>query len=346
MPKEPLVSAVIITYNQEKYIEQTIECALAQKVNFPYEIIIGEDCSTDKTREICLRYQERYPDKIKVVTSSKNIGLLGNYYRAVLASHGKYIAVCAGDDYWHNPEKIQKQVKYLEENIKCGMVHSDENTLFEDTGEIIENYNQRSKIHSKINNPKETLRLLFAGNYRIVASSSMYRKYYFDNYFDIEELDAHGIVMEDMPLWLILAIHSQIHYIPESLVTRRVVQGSVSRQAFEKKIALWQSAYNCYLYFYEKYKDKLSDTNIDIKMIHRLFNFLMFRTAYKANRKKAAQSYYLEIINLAGDSYVRPIDRFRYYMTHIPFGIPIHNWLFGKYRHLYESITGIPQRDI
>ena len=109
---EPLASAVIITYNQAQYIGQTIECALAQKVNFDYEIVIGEDCSTDRTREICLRYQAKYPDIIRVITSDRNVGLLDNWYRSVKAAKGKYIAGCGGDDYWHNPNKI-KNFRYL-----------------------------------------------------------------------------------------------------------------------------------------------------------------------------------------------------------------------------------------
>src|SRR5665647_482086 len=120
---EPLVSAVIITYNQEKYIEQTIECAIAQQADFEYEIVIGEDCSTDRTREICLRYQEKYPHKVRVITSACNVGLMENFYRTVVAARGKYFAVCGGDDYWHDPEKLKKQVSLMEQRPEFGMIH-------------------------------------------------------------------------------------------------------------------------------------------------------------------------------------------------------------------------------
>ena len=128
---EPLVSVKMITYNHAPYIAQAIEGVLQQKTNFPFELVIGEDCSTDGTREIVFEYQEKYPDIIRVITSDKNVGMKKNGYRTTKACRGKYVAFCEGDDYWHHPDKLQKQVDYLESHPECGMVFTDFNVHFD-----------------------------------------------------------------------------------------------------------------------------------------------------------------------------------------------------------------------
>ncbi len=111
---QPMVSVRLLTYNHEKYIAQCIEGALMQKTNFPFEILIGEDCSTDGTREIVFSYQQKFADVIRVVTSEKNIGGNQNSFRLQQACRGKYHAMCEGDDYWIDPLKLQKQVDFME----------------------------------------------------------------------------------------------------------------------------------------------------------------------------------------------------------------------------------------
>jgi glycosyltransferase involved in cell wall biosynthesis len=114
MAMKPLVSVRVATYNHEKYIAQCIEGILMQKTDFPFEVIIGEDCSTDRTREIVLSYQKKYPDKIKVLLPEKNLGPAQNSLQIQQACQGKYHAMCEGDDYWIDPLKLQKQVDFME----------------------------------------------------------------------------------------------------------------------------------------------------------------------------------------------------------------------------------------
>ncbi len=87
-----------------------------QKTDFPFEVIIGEDLSTDGTREIVLAYQQKHPDKIKVLLSEQNVGGARNHMRIQQVSQGKYQAICEGDDYWIDPLKLQKQVDFMEAN--------------------------------------------------------------------------------------------------------------------------------------------------------------------------------------------------------------------------------------
>ena len=110
----PLVSVRVVTYNHEKYIAQCLEGILMQRANFPFEVVVGEDCSTDHTREIVLAYGQKYPEILRVITSENNVGGVRNSMRVQRACRGKYHASCEGDDYWIDPLKLQKQVDLME----------------------------------------------------------------------------------------------------------------------------------------------------------------------------------------------------------------------------------------
>lgn len=111
-----LVSVYMVTYNHEKFIAQAIESVLSQQTNFNYEIIIGEDFSTDNTREIVKAFHEKHPDKIKLILQSENVGVKENVDCVFRACNSKYIAILEGDDYWTDPLKLQKQIDFLENN--------------------------------------------------------------------------------------------------------------------------------------------------------------------------------------------------------------------------------------
>lgn len=111
-----VVSVCMITYNHETFIREAIEGVLMQKITFPIELIIGEDCSTDNTRKIVLEYAEKYPEIIRPILPEINLGMMKNFIKTMEASKGKYIALCEGDDYWTDPYKLQKQVDILEAN--------------------------------------------------------------------------------------------------------------------------------------------------------------------------------------------------------------------------------------
>lgn len=111
----PLVSVCIITYNHEKYIKRCIESVMMQKTNFKFEVIIGEDCSTDGTAAAVREMEGLYPDIIRPIYHRSNVGGASNAYQYCYPMlTGKYIAICEGDDFWTDPYKLQKQVDYLE----------------------------------------------------------------------------------------------------------------------------------------------------------------------------------------------------------------------------------------
>lgn len=123
---KPLVSVSVVTYQHAPYILDCLNGILMQKTSFPFEIIIGEDESTDGTRALCTDYAEKHPDKVRLFLRDRKLSQLynenGNFitkfntFWNILSAKGKYIALCDGDDYWTDPFKLQKQVEFLEDN--------------------------------------------------------------------------------------------------------------------------------------------------------------------------------------------------------------------------------------
>ena len=163
--KKPVVSICCTAYNHEKFIQQAIEGFLIQKTSFPFEIIIHDDASTDKTAAIVRGYAEKNPHLIKIILQKENQykkGMLsGSYFgfeplvRNVLPiAQGQYIALCEGDDYWTDPTKLQKQKEYLDTHLECIMCYHAcnglENDIFVPYGKKGRNYTKEELIATPI----------------------------------------------------------------------------------------------------------------------------------------------------------------------------------------------------
>jgi len=135
--KDPKLSVILITYNHEKYITKALDSVLAQETDFPFEIVIGEDCSPDDTRNICKEYKKKYPEQIRLVNREKNTGRPTlNVYETTMKCRGEYLAYLEGDDYWTDTHKLQKQVDSLDahpEYIACTHAHK----MIDDVGDDI-----------------------------------------------------------------------------------------------------------------------------------------------------------------------------------------------------------------
>lgn len=138
--QKPLVSVGVIAYQAEQYIRDCLEGILMQKTNFDFEILVGEDESSDKTREICIEYAQKFPDKIKLFLHSRKNNILTygnptglfNYRNNLVNAKGKYWATCDGDDYWIDPLKLQKQVDFLEANEDYGLIYANKQIVCND----------------------------------------------------------------------------------------------------------------------------------------------------------------------------------------------------------------------
>jgi glycosyltransferase involved in cell wall biosynthesis len=111
-----------ITYNHEKFISKALDGMLLQKTSFDFEIVVGDDASKDSTVQIIEKYQERFPGRIRCIKNAQNIGVSANVIQTLNACTGEYIALCEGDDYWTDENKLQKQIDFLEANRGFSMV--------------------------------------------------------------------------------------------------------------------------------------------------------------------------------------------------------------------------------
>lgn len=114
--KDVKVQVVCVTYNQKDYIEEALKSFVMQKTNFGFEVLVGDDCSTDGTSEIVAAYAQKYPDIIKHIRRTPNMGPLENFMDLCDRVTSKYAAFCDGDDFWTDENKLQKQYDFMESN--------------------------------------------------------------------------------------------------------------------------------------------------------------------------------------------------------------------------------------
>ena len=175
---EICVSVFILTYNQEDFIGDTLESILQQKTEFPYQLVIGEDCSKDNTRSICEKYANANPEKIKLLPSIRNLGLIDNFIRTLKECDGKYVAICDGDDYWIDPLKLQKQVGFLENNRKYSIVFTGVKFLY----------------------PNGHMHVKPSGN---LPKTSDFSSLIFENYIpSVTALFKNNQAFEEFPIWI------------------------------------------------------------------------------------------------------------------------------------------------
>lgn len=254
---EPLVSVTMITYNHAPFIARAIEGVLQQKTNFPFELIIGEDCSTDGSREIVFEYQKKHPDIIRVITSDKNVGAIKNGTRTMKAGRGKYIAFCEGDDYWQSPHKLQKQVDYLEDHPECGLVYSSYDVYHVGSQKKIHDYIKyrnwqmpdNPSIFDFLCNKNEI-------GYGILTCTVMLRRTLYEQ---IVESDPYlhqndFFLMGDTQLWAEISTLSNLHYIQESLATYNITNESATRSKdVKKRLRFERSQAELMMYLCDKY---------------------------------------------------------------------------------------------
>ncbi len=222
------VSVLMITYNHQKYIAQALESILMQKGNFDYEIVIGEDCSTDNTRNIVVGYHKRHPEKIRLLLPEKNLGMMRNLAGTYKACKGEYIAILEGDDYWTSPHKLQKQVDFLDANPDFMICFHNARTMWE-------NGKRPSVLLCPLFQKREsTIEDLLSENF-IPTLTVMLRNgavtEFPDWFFDLK----YG----DWPLLLLNAQYGKIGYIREPMAVYRVhAEGAASGAYTSKDIYL------------------------------------------------------------------------------------------------------------
>lgn len=116
LENKPVISVAMLVYNHEKYLEQALQSIFDQEIDVPYEVVIGEDCSTDNSRKIINEWIKKYPEVLRLLPQEHNLGMHENFNRVLFSCEGKYVAWLEGDDFWLDVNKLQKQYTFLEEN--------------------------------------------------------------------------------------------------------------------------------------------------------------------------------------------------------------------------------------
>jgi len=146
-PHSPVASICIISYNHEPYIGKALDSILTQETDFPFEVIVDDDCSTDDTAEIIRRYAERYPSIIRANLRTENVGLVRNEIHALKRARGDYVAICEGDDAWLYPGKLKYQIERMRQHEECDMSFHPVRMDYNDTvsESFIQGYIKKSK---------------------------------------------------------------------------------------------------------------------------------------------------------------------------------------------------------
>lgn len=211
---DPLVSVIIITYNHEKYIRDAIEGCLEQKTDFPYEVIIHDDASTDGTTEIVREYTSKHPDIIRPIIQIENQYSIYKKITPLVVPYarGKYIAFCEGDDYWCEPQKLQKQVSIMENDPEISMCFA--NVFIEDV-----NYPNNKRIWKK-NKPSSYCppgRIIVGGGSYAKIVSTLVKKSIFDEIPEWYLLSSVG----DIVLYLLAMSKGKVFYLNDVVATHR-----------------------------------------------------------------------------------------------------------------------------
>lgn len=176
IPTNVDVSVIVVTYNQEGTIARTLDSILSQRFDGKFEIVIGDDASSDATPSICRDYAERFPDKIHFLERKKNLGVCRNYFDCIAQSRGKYLADCAGDDFWVNPQKLQMQFDTLEADPEVSMVVTDWLACRPDGSEPHRYPRHRHPDHRSEFLPDELMLPLLKGQVILHLCSAMFRR--------------------------------------------------------------------------------------------------------------------------------------------------------------------------
>lgn len=221
MSGEPLVSVITLAYNHGRYIGQCLDGLVMQKTDFPFEVIIHDDASTDNTAEIIREYESRYPDIIKPVYQTENqyskgvsIGATYLYPKA----RGRYIAECEGDDWWTDPFKLQKQVDFLESHPAYSMCCTGYSSYRMRDGLVRPGSGKAFDI---------TMRRLMKKN-PIGTLTVMFRKGLLDEYQRDLLPEMPGFRIGDIPLWIFMASKGKVRKLADVTAMYRILDSSLS----------------------------------------------------------------------------------------------------------------------
>lgn len=248
----PLVTIRCLVYNHEPYLRQCLDGFVMQKTDFPFEAIVHDDASTDRSAEIIREYAEKYPNIIKPIFETENqYSKRNGSIRRIMNEHtrGKYVALCEGDDYWIDPYKLQKQVDFLERHPDCGLVYTDVNFYFQKKDVMKFNYISSGKLKQSHDFAEH---LVNAGY--IAPCTWVYRRNFLPR-------GAYQYVDGTFPLALDIWAQSKVFFLNEATAVYRHLSESASHsRSLQKGFCFTNGVFQIQKDYIKKYRSLISET--------------------------------------------------------------------------------------
>lgn len=291
------ISVGVITYNQEATIRQTLDSILMQKGDFDLKLVIGEDCSTDNTRAICEEYIHSFTrssvHSLVLLPSQKNLGIMANFARVMQACTGDYVAICAGDDYWCDEYKLQKQLEYFKEHPEVGVVSTSGYKLLVKSSTLVPHaiapFNPIADGNIKP--------FYFSPDYKggvYAMPLSLLIKRDLLQYIDFDEFIRRGFPVEDYPMQAILAQHCKWGHINDLCVVYRVYKESATFISFDhpKYLQYYRGLAEIRRYLNELFPDDacFSEEDIQEQLFYKEFLLYLHRGEYKKAKEFVAEA--------------------------------------------------------
>ena len=229
-----MISVLICTYNQEKYIVQAIESVLMQKCDEAFEMLIGDDCSTDGTGTIVDEYQKQYPDIVRVIRPEKNGGASLNMVRLIEKAKGECLSICDGDDYWLSDDILQKQVDVFRSMPDVGMVCAKAKCYIQELGDYqgILGYAGAEDLMTMLRDNRDVAAPTIAFRTDLMRQCVQESNWYIEQNYFYDSIMAY---------WF--AYNSKIKFIDEERAAYRVLQNSACHAIDSRKTRLFSKRF-------------------------------------------------------------------------------------------------------
>ncbi len=296
--EEILVSVMCIAYNHEKFIAKSLDSLVNQKTNFRYEVLVHDDCSTDKTAQIIDEYEKKNPAIVKAYYEEENqySKKVSNFLKMAKEASGKYLAICEGDDFWLNENKLQEQVDYIEAHPNCTMcitaaqLVNIENKKVGEIHPFLENGEYGIPEYLKRNSNIPTASILVKTKDLIEVYNMPYRKVSY---------------VGDVPISLYMFSNGNVYYKNSCDVAYRInnPESWVGRTKGEKYIPYIKNSIETHMVFDEytngKYseavKQKVRECNLKILISQQNFSEAITEYPDLIKEKKFKQKVYIYI---------------------------------------------------
>lgn len=294
MNKKTIISVAVITYNQQDTIRQTLDSILMQKGDFDLEVVIGEDCSTDNTRAICEEYTVHHtPYTIVLLPSQKNLGIVANFARVMQACTGDYVAICAGDDYWCDEYKLQKQLDYFKAHPEVGVVSTSGYKLLVKSNTLVPYAIAPFKPIADGNIKPFYFSKDYKGGVYAMPLSLLIKRDLLQH-VDFDEFVRRGFPVEDYPMQAILAQHCKWGHINDLCVVYRVYKESATFISFNhpKYLQYYRGLAEIRRYLNELFPDDacFSEEQIQEQLFYKEFLLYLHRGEYKCAKQLVAEA--------------------------------------------------------